>query len=109
MIDGVHGLMAQYAHAPFVLAALDFEHLRFLEPLEPRMREIERDGDRRTAVRGEPFVGEIEVQRESKTASVELGPQLIDARRQGAAKRQAEIRQTNVEELLVSQFWPVVT
>ena len=37
VVDGVAGLVADDAHAPLVLPALDLEHLRFLELLEPRM------------------------------------------------------------------------
>ena len=36
-------------------APFDLEHLRALEPFEPRMREVEGDGDARHAVGREPL------------------------------------------------------
>jgi hypothetical protein len=82
MIDGMAGFVPKDSHAPLVLAALDFEHLRFLEPLEPGMSEVERNRDRGTAVRREPLVGQVEVQRKPQLAGVELGAELLDAGRE---------------------------
>ena len=64
VVDDMPGLVAQNAHAPVVLAALDFQHLRLLEPLEPRVRHVERHRHGRGAVGGEPFVRDIEMNRE---------------------------------------------
>src|SRR5262249_20581430 len=85
MIDRVAGFVPQDAHAPFVFAAFDLEHLRFLEPLEPRVRKVERHRDWRSAGRREPLVREIEGQRKAKLARVELGAQLLNPRRQRTA------------------------
>src|SRR5438093_738983 len=57
VVDRMAGLMTQDAQAPGGLTALDLEHLRELQPGEPRVREIERDGDAWDAVGGEPLVG----------------------------------------------------
>ena len=54
--------VAKDPHSPFVLAPLDLEHLRFVELFEPRVRQVERDGDGGGPVRGEPLVGQVEVQ-----------------------------------------------
>jgi hypothetical protein len=56
VVDRVSRLVAEDAHRPLVLPALHLEHLRFLELLEARMRQKERNGDRDRTVRREPFV-----------------------------------------------------
>ena len=68
-------LVPQDAHAPLLVAPFDLEHLRLLELFEPRVREVERDGDGRGAVRRKPLVGEVEVEREIQAARVEFLPQ----------------------------------
>ena len=63
---------------------------------------------RRGAIRREPFVGEIKVQREIQAARGQLALQLIDARLdRGAFERQRQIGQAQVEQLVVAQIWPV--
>ena len=49
-------LVSEDSQARHLVAALDFEHLRELQLREPRMREIERNGDAGHAVGREPFV-----------------------------------------------------
>ena len=61
-------LVAEDAHAPGRRAALDFEHLLALEPGEPRVREVEGDGDARDAIRREPLVGQPEMRPEADAA-----------------------------------------
>jgi hypothetical protein len=48
--------MSEDPHRPLVVASLDLEHLRFLELVEARVREIERNGNGHATVRGEPLV-----------------------------------------------------
>src|SRR5688500_12273334 len=91
VVDGVARLMAQDAHAPFMLAAFDLEHLRFLQPLEPGMRQVEGDGDSRGTVRGEPLLRDVKMQREAKAAVVELGPKLSDTIGEGAFDGQRQL------------------
>ncbi len=79
VVDGVAGLVAENLHAPLVLAAFDFEHLRFLELLEARMREVEGDGDAADAVRREPLVREPVVRLERDLPAVELAVEIGDA------------------------------
>jgi hypothetical protein len=57
-------LVAQDAQAPLGVAAFDFQHLRELELGQPRVRQVERDGDARNAVRREPLVRQPEVRAE---------------------------------------------
>jgi hypothetical protein len=64
VLDGVAGLVAQDAHAPLGRAALDLAHLAALELRQPRVGEIERNGDARHAVGRVPFVGQPEVRAE---------------------------------------------
>ena len=56
VVDRVAGFVAQDLQARRSIAAFDFEHLRQLELLQPRMREVEGDRDARDAVRREPLV-----------------------------------------------------
>ena len=108
VVDDVAGFVAQDAHAPLVLAALDGQHLRLLEALEPRMREIEGHRHRRLAVGREPLVRQIKVKREVKTARRELALQLIDARLDDRAReRQRQIREAEIEQFVVAQIGPV--
>ena len=108
VVDDVAGLVAQDAHAPLVIAALDFEHLRLLEPLEPRMRQVERHRHRRRAVRREPLVGDVEVDREAQLARFELGSQLRDAAFDDRAfELERQIGEAQIEQLLVRQLGPV--
>src|SRR5262245_42919444 len=55
IVDRVTRLVPEDLHAPGFVSSLDFEHLRALEFFEPRVREIERDGDTGHAVWREPL------------------------------------------------------
>ena len=55
VVDRVTGLVAQDLQAPCLGAPFDLEHLRALELLEARVREVERDRDAGDAVRRKPF------------------------------------------------------
>ena len=109
VVERVSGLVPQDAHAPFVLAAFDFEHLRLLELLEARVRQVERDGDRGGPVRREPFVRQIEVNRQAQPAVGQLVPELRDAVGQRPLDAQRQVGQPEIEQLLVPEFRPVVT
>src|SRR5688572_11245769 len=101
--------VTQNAHAPLVFAPLDFQHLRFLELGQTWMRQVERDGDRGTAVGRKPFVRQVKVQREAKPPCLELLSQLRDALGHRALDLEREIRHPYVEQRFVTQFRPVVT
>ena len=109
VVDGVAGLVPEDAHAPFVFAALDLEHLGLLERFEPRVRQIEGDGDRRRAVRSEPLVRQVEVQGEAQVARRDLRAKLRDSIGEGPFDRQREVRHADVQQRFVTQFGPVVT
>ena len=109
VVDGVAGLVPQDAHAPLVVAALDLEHLRLLERFEPRVGEIEGNGDRRRPVGSEPLVRQVEVQREAQLACLDLRAQLCDTLGEGPFNRQREVRHADVQQRFVTQFGPVVT
>jgi hypothetical protein len=61
VIDSVSAFMAQQHLAPLRGAAFHFQHQPQFQCLEPRMREIERDGDRARALRRKPFVAEVTI------------------------------------------------
>jgi hypothetical protein len=84
-----------------VLPTLHFEHLGFFQLREARMGEIEGDGNRRRTVGGEPLVREIEVEREQKTALLELATELRHAVRERTLDGERKLRQAKVEERLV--------
>ena len=89
------------------IAAFDFEHLRQLEPREPRMRQIEGNRDARNAVGREPLVRQPVV-RPHQPAAVELLVDLRDARLDnGSRDRQPEVAHPDVEQLLVGERRPV--
>jgi len=104
----VASLVPQNPHAPLVLAALDLEHLRLFEPLEPWMSQVERHGDGSGAVGGEPLVGEVEMQWKTDAPVVQFRPQERDALRQRAFDGQRQVRHPEVEQCLVAEFGPIL-
>ena len=52
VVVGVSAFVPEYLHAPFTCAALHFQHLMKLQLFEPRMCEIERDGNDRRSFGG---------------------------------------------------------
>ena len=92
----------------WVFAALNSQHLRLLEALEPRVRQVEGHGHRHFAVGREPLVGQVEMQREVQAARREFALQLVNARlHHGAGERDRQVLQSQVEERLVGQVGPV--
>src|SRR5439155_21803779 len=79
VVDRVTGLVTQDSQARFKIAAFDLEHLGELEPRQPRMREIEGDGDARHAVRREPLVGQPVMRTEPEAPRLELPIEVRDA------------------------------
>ena len=80
VVERVAGLVAQDAHQPARVAALGLVHDAPLEPLQPRVREVERYGDAGHAVGREPFLREPDVRAEVRCRAAR-------ARRTGAARR----------------------
>ena len=101
-------LVPQNPHAPLVLAAFHLEHLRLLELLEARMRQVERDGDRRRAVGGVPLVAEVDVKGKPQPAVGKLGAKLCNPLRQRPLDRQRKVRHTDVQQRFVIEIGPVV-
>ena len=94
--------------APFGRAAFDLEHLRLLEPHQPRVREVERDRDAGHAVRREPLCRQPEVRPETEAARGQLVVQLRDAWLEPAARdRQAQLAKLHIEQRFVVQIRPV--
>ena len=96
------------SQAPILRATLDLQHLRLLEPGEPRVGEVERDRDPGEAVRAEPLVGEPEVGPEAQRPLAQLAPHLPQERLdEAAADPQAEVAHPDVEEALVVPGLPL--
>ena len=107
MVDRVPALVAEELRARLGRPALDLHHLAQLELLEPRVREVEGDGDGRLAVGAEPLVAEIAGRPDGQAARLELAVELRDARLEGAAlDAHAEVADAEREELLVSEGGP---
>jgi hypothetical protein len=64
----VTGLVAQNAHQPVAVAALDLAHEVPLETDQTLVRQIERYGDARYAVRREPFLRKPAMRAEADAA-----------------------------------------
>ena len=108
VVDGVSGLVAENHQARFGVAAFDLQHLGGLEPGQPRMRQIERDGDARHIVGREPFIGEPVVRPERQPARLELGGDLGNPLFElGAFDGDAEIAQPDLQQLLVRPGRPL--
>ena len=69
VLHHVAGLVAQDAHALAPGAAFDVDDHLALEPHQPRMREIERNGDARRVVRAEPFARKPGVRPDARARS----------------------------------------
>src|ERR1700741_601446 len=107
---GVAAFVTEKAHRIFVAAAaLDLHHHLLLELLQARVGEIERDGDRRHAGGGKPFVAEIAPRPEADVTCVELPEELSDASLEpGAFDRETEVAESPLEELVVGKLRPVL-
>ena len=108
VVDGVADFVAQDAHAPGRRAAFDLEHLLALEPRQPRMREVERDGDARHAVRREPLVRQPEVRPEARCRA---RPAPRRARRSASRSTlpsigDVELGHPQIEQFVVGPFRP---
>ena len=66
------GFVTQDAQQPVSIAALDLVHHLALEPLESRVREVERDCDPRYAVGREPLFRQPHVRPEPDAAPLQL-------------------------------------
>src|SRR5665213_1107280 len=75
VVERVARFMAQDAHHPARIAALDRAHDAPLEPLEARMSKIKRHGNAGYAIGGEPFLAKPHVWPEADAATLKLGIQ----------------------------------
>ncbi len=99
------GFVAKDLHAPFGRAALDFEHLRLLEPHQPRVCQIEGNGDARHAVGREPLGRDpgmrAELQAPAGKFAIEVGHALFEP---AAFDAKSEVREPELEQGLVRQI-----
>ena len=87
------------------VAAFDLEHLRELELREPRVRQVERDGDAGHAVGREPLVRQPEVRAERRGRAPSSSPlSCVDARLElGALDLQVQFPELQVQQLVVGE------
>ena len=86
------------------VAALDLEHLRELQLLQPRVREVERDRDAGDAVGREPLVGQPEMRAERQISRGQLGVKLVGPCRQlRALDADVELTELQIEQMFVGQ------
>ena len=99
--------MAESPQARLRIAALDLQHLRQLQLLQPRMRQIERDGNAGYVVGREPLVREPVMRPEHQRSRFELGVDLRDALlERRAVDGNAQVAETHPEQLLVRPRGP---
>src|SRR5207245_1898963 len=107
VLDRVAGLVTEDLEAPVPGAALHLEHLALLQPAQPRVDQVERDGHAGHAVGTEPFVGEPEVRPEVQATRLqladELGDAVLDA---GALDAQVEVARPEGEQPLAGPRLP---
>jgi hypothetical protein len=106
VLQGMARLMPEDAQAGGMRSTFDFAHPCTLDAAQPRMREIERDGDAWDAPWRKPFCRKPKVRPQLEPGSLELHgeltngtrqPRAVDAEPQGAG----EIAQAHRQEIVV--------
>ena len=80
IVDSVPGFVAQYPHAPFPAAAFDFTHDIAFELAQSRMREVERNGKARDAIRGKPLGRHPDMRSKPDVPALQLVVQPLNVR-----------------------------
>src|SRR6266403_4965274 len=102
-------LVAQYSHQPIAVAALDFAHESPFDPHQPRVREIERNGDPGNSIGREPFLCEPIMRPKAYPPRFELAVQTLDGILQlRALNFELQVAEAQVEQLVVRQRFPRV-
>jgi hypothetical protein len=106
-VERVAGLVSQNAHAFGVAATLDLEHLFPFELNQAWVREVERYGDARHAVRRKPLFRQPNVRFEADSAVIQL---TIEPYYVGFEERpfnfDRQVADTQVKQLLVAETVP---
>src|SRR5438132_13246664 len=102
------GLVAENAHAVGRRAAFDVDHHLALEPHQPRMGEIERNGDAGRIVWAEPLVRDPHVRPDPQPALGEFLVEVCHAplKPRAAADGDLEVLEAQLQELAVRQGGP---
>ena len=109
VLHHVPGLVPEDAHAFRARAAFDVDDHLALEPHQARMRQIEREGDAGRVLRAEPLARNPGVRPDPEAALLQLVVELAQAVRQpGAAKRELEVLQPQLQQPLVRPGGPTV-
>src|SRR5262249_17967256 len=100
-------LMAQDAHAFGPGPTLDFENHFLFQLHQPRMRQIEWNGDSGRVLRAEPFTGNPGVRPDPNVMLVKLAVKRFEAACEpGALDRDFEVFEPDLEQLIVGQRSP---
>jgi hypothetical protein len=106
-IDGVPGLVAQNAHQPIAVAALDLAHQAPLDAHQAPMRQIERNRDTRNSIGREPFGRQPAMRLEADAARRQFAMQALDRLREvSALDGELQVAESQAEQLLVRQRLP---
>ena len=109
-IDGMAGLVTQYAPQPVGIAAFDLFHLMTLKLHQAWMSQIKRHRDTRYAVGREPFFGQPHVRPQADAAPLQLVIDVLQPALQRRARQlQLQIAKAQLQQLLVRQAHPRVT
>src|SRR5579883_1629460 len=78
VVERMACLVAQDAHEPPCVTAFRFSHDAALEALQPRMSQVERNGDAGDPIRREPLFRKPDVRMEANAPGLELRIELLD-------------------------------
>ena len=108
-VDGVPRFVAQDAHQPVAIAALDLAHEAPFDARKALMRQVERHRDAGDAVRREPLLCEPAVGPKADTAGGELVVQPSDRPLELRARDgELQVAETQAQELVVGERLPCI-
>src|SRR5689334_10036981 len=99
--------MPQDAHAPFVLAPFNLQHLRLFELGQPRVCQVERNRDRRRAIRREPLVRQIKMHGSNQSCRTQFGAELFGPLGQLVVDLERQVTHAEIKQLFVGKAGPV--
>ena len=102
IVDGVPGFVPKDPSALGLAGTFHFEHLTALEPHEAGMRQIERNGEPKHAIRVEELLRQPGVRQSNDVARLQFAMQALDPpRHQGAFHLNGQVAETRGQQGLV--------
>src|SRR5258708_6240517 len=102
VVDGVTGLVTQNAHALYVSASFDFQHLFSFELHQTRMGQIKRNRESRHTVGRKPFRRQPDVRLETNAAVVQFAIKTLYVRlEKRSLNPYRQIADTGVKQSLI--------